>query len=215
MTVALRAPWRAWSCRRCYQALCERAHLDQVVTVGRISSTNDYLKNLVGASRALPGNTLLVIAREQAAGRGQFERSWSSPPGGLYASLLYWPERPIAEQSELSLLCAEVLCEVLHNQGATGLFVKAPNDVYAPGGKLAGILLEASGQEGWLVIGIGVNVRRVRRPSSRRRGFTGAAYLADDPACARMAPQDVAGALFPVLLDRIGAWDAQPAGKNA
>jgi len=186
--------------RRRRMTLCERAHLAKVISARKLPSTNDHLKELVASGQAQTGDALLILAHEQKAGRGQFERRWSSPPGGLYASLLYWPARPVAEQSELSLLSAQVLCEVLTSQGMPGLFVKAPNDLYAGKGKLAGTLLEASGQAGWLIIGIGVNVRR-----PRRHAFEGAAYLSDE--LSGQTPEDVADALFPVLLERIRAWD--------
>ena len=185
--------------RRRLMALRARAQLTRVLSFHRLASTNDHLKELITSGQARPGDTLLVIAREQKAGRGQFQRPWASPSGGLYASLLYWPVRPVSEHSELSLLSAQVLCEVLSAEGMPGLFVKAPNDLYAASGKLAGTLLEASGEAGWLIIGIGVNVRHPRHD------FAGAAYLSD--TLKHETPEDVAEALFPVLLERIRAWD--------
>jgi len=186
--------------RRRRMVLRERAQLTKVLHFHQLMSTNDYLKELLVTQQADPGDTLLVIAREQKAGRGQFEHTWSSPPGGLYASLLYWPRRPVTDQSELSLLTAQTLCDVLTGQGMGDLHVKAPNDLYAGEGKLAGILLEASGEAGWLVIGIGVNVRRPRHHS-----FEGGAYLSDE--LKNETPEDVAEELFPVLLERIKVWD--------
>ncbi|MCL2332420.1 MAG: biotin--[acetyl-CoA-carboxylase] ligase [Actinomycetia bacterium] len=179
------------------------AQLTRIIGLHQLTSTNDHLKELIATGQVAAGDTLLVIAREQKAGRGQFGRLWSSPAGGLYASLLYWPRRPVAEHSELSLLTVEVLRDVLTEAGMSGLSVKAPNDLYAKSGKLAGILLEASGEAGWLIIGIGVNVRR-----PPRHAFEGAAYLCDE--LAKMTPDDVADILFPALLERIRAWD-----KNA
>ncbi|MCL2324130.1 MAG: biotin--[acetyl-CoA-carboxylase] ligase [Actinomycetia bacterium] len=188
--------------RRRRAALRERAHLDKVIGVSRLSSTNDHLKELIAGSQVAGGETLLIMAREQSSGHGRLERAWDSPVGGLYASLLYWPRRPVGEQSELSLLCAEVLREVLSEQGLRGLTVKAPNDLYLPAGKLAGILAEASGQEGWLIIGVGVNVRHPRRAA-----FEGAAWLSDE--LGKVSPEDVADWLFPRLLDAIRSWDEQ------
>jgi len=189
--------------RRRRALLREKAGLTSVSEQGRLSSTNDHLKELVATGQALAGESLLVIAREQKAGRGQFERQWSSPKGGLYASLLYWPRRPVAQQSELSLIVAQALSEVLSAQGVSDLWVKPPNDVYCGQGKLAGILLETSGEEGWLVIGVGVNVRRPRR------SFESAAYVCDHVR--KAAPEEVAEWFFPALLERIRAWDGEPA----
>jgi BirA family biotin operon repressor/biotin-[acetyl-CoA-carboxylase] ligase len=110
-------------------------------------STNDRAKAL--ATAGAPHGTL-VTAAEQHAGRGRQGRTWTAPPGrALLLSLVLreWP--PL-----LPLAAAVAVADVVGERAA----LKWPNDVLLDGGKLAGILAEARAQEGWAVLGIGLNV---------------------------------------------------------
>ncbi len=99
----------------------------------------------------------VVFTQQQTAGRGQGDRVWHAPPGVLTASLmmdgvapLHWPVLSLA--SGLAVIYAiEDLMPNCHNM----LRLKWPNDVWCNQRKLAGILVEGSGQR--LVIGIGCN----------------------------------------------------------
>jgi BirA family biotin operon repressor/biotin-[acetyl-CoA-carboxylase] ligase len=110
-------------------------------------STSDVARAL--AATGAPHGTL-VTATEQRAGRGRQGRTWSAPPGrALLMSLVLreWPRLlPIAG----ALAVADV--------AGPAAAIKWPNDVLLDGRKLAGILAEARPQEGWAVLGIGVNV---------------------------------------------------------
>jgi BirA family biotin operon repressor/biotin-[acetyl-CoA-carboxylase] ligase len=107
---------------------------------------------------------LFVVAGRQTAGRGRHGRSWLSPSGNLYASLLLRPRRSLAEAASLSLVAALALAETIEALAAGRVRprVKWPNDVQIAGAKIAGILLEAAadGRGGcdWVVAGIGVNL---------------------------------------------------------
>jgi BirA family biotin operon repressor/biotin-[acetyl-CoA-carboxylase] ligase len=123
-----------------------------------IDSTNAQLRRQgVGGSGAA-----VCLAESQSAGRGRRGRAWVSP----FASSIYmsvgWRFEGGAEVLEgLSLAVGVVVCEVLTGLGAEGLSLKWPNDVYLQGRKLAGILLEMSGDFSGpcdAVIGIGINV---------------------------------------------------------
>jgi BirA family biotin operon repressor/biotin-[acetyl-CoA-carboxylase] ligase len=122
----------------------------------RVDSTNAQARLLAGAGA--PHGTL-VTASEQTAGRGRQGRSWSAPAGrALLMSLLLRDPPPL-----LSLLAGLAVCDAVRASGAAGALVKWPNDVVlaAPSGelgKVAGILVEGRPQEGWAVLGIGVNV---------------------------------------------------------
>ncbi|MGH7087376.1 MAG: biotin--[acetyl-CoA-carboxylase] ligase, partial [Stellaceae bacterium] len=107
----------------------------------------------------------LVVADAQEAGRGRHDRSWVSPPGNLYLSLVLRPESPIREVAQLSFAAALAVAEaaeVVLPPGKPQLSLKWPNDVLLGGRKLAGILLESrarsDGGVAWLVVGIGVNL---------------------------------------------------------
>jgi BirA family biotin operon repressor/biotin-[acetyl-CoA-carboxylase] ligase len=110
-------------------------------------STNERARELAAAGT--PDGTL-VTASEQSAGRGRQGRRWTAPRGrALLCSLV------IRDPPRLLPLAAGVaVAEVAGPQA----LVKWPNDVLVDGLKVAGILVEGRPQEGWAVLGIGVNV---------------------------------------------------------
>jgi BirA family transcriptional regulator, biotin operon repressor / biotin---[acetyl-CoA-carboxylase] ligase len=112
-------------------------------------STNERAKQL--ASAGAPHGTL-VTADEQTAGRGRQGRQWVAPPGrALLMSLVL----AVDERTPLlPLATAVAICHAFPQ--ADG--IKWPNDVWVGGRKLAGILVEGRPQDGWAVLGIGVNV---------------------------------------------------------
>lgn len=104
----------------------------------------------------------LCVAEYQSAGRGRRGRTWVSPYGHhLYFSLFWQFPRGMAQAMGLSLVVACSLVEVLKSFGVENVGVKWPNDIYLEQRKLAGILIEMSGQadsECQLIIGIGMNM---------------------------------------------------------
>ncbi|MCL6637308.1 MAG: biotin--[acetyl-CoA-carboxylase] ligase [Alicyclobacillus sp.] len=140
--------------------------LPDVCTLGRhvvwldtVPSTNAYAADL--ARQGAPHGTL-VVAREQTGGRGRHGRSWYSPPGGLWMSLVLRRPLWLQRAAELTLLaCVAVRRAILHQTGlAAG--IKWPNDLLFDGRKVCGILAEvrAEGEQvEYAVLGIGVNNR--------------------------------------------------------
>jgi BirA family biotin operon repressor/biotin-[acetyl-CoA-carboxylase] ligase len=101
----------------------------------------------------------LVTADEQTAGRGRQGRRWFAPPrSALLMSLLVRFDVNARVPALTSLAAAVAVCDVVGPQA----LVKWPNDVVFRRerglAKLAGILIEGRPQEGWLVVGIGLNV---------------------------------------------------------
>jgi BirA family biotin operon repressor/biotin-[acetyl-CoA-carboxylase] ligase len=125
---------------------------------GVVTSTNDEVRDLADAGAA---SGTIVVAREQTRGRGRHGRSWASPPGNLYVSVLLRPHCSIAKSVELSFLTSLSLAEAIDSLGPKPK-LKWPNDVLIDGAKVAGILLEAdadpSGQCALVIIGTGVNI---------------------------------------------------------
>jgi BirA family transcriptional regulator, biotin operon repressor / biotin---[acetyl-CoA-carboxylase] ligase len=114
-------------------------------------STNERAKELADAGA--PHGTL-VTADEQEAGRGRQGRVWTAPSGS--AVLMSLILRDLDERHALLPLAAAVaVCEACEEVGPR---VKWPNDVWIGRRKVAGILIEGRPQEGWAVLGIGVNV---------------------------------------------------------
>jgi BirA family biotin operon repressor/biotin-[acetyl-CoA-carboxylase] ligase len=110
-------------------------------------STNERARALAAAGA--PHGTL-VTTDEQSAGRGRQGRTWSAPPKS--AVLMSVVLRELSET--LPLAAAVAVSEALPVEAR----IKWPNDVWIDSRKVAGILVEARPQEGWAVLGIGLNV---------------------------------------------------------
>ena len=122
---------------------------------GRTDSTNTRARELAAAGS--PHGTV-VTAAEQTAGRGRQGRTWTAPPGSalLYSAVV----RPLeARHSMLPLAVPLAVCEVAEQlRPGIECKVKWPNDIHLDGRKLAGILIEARPQDGWAVLGVGLNL---------------------------------------------------------
>ncbi|EAQ98563.1 bifunctional biotin--[acetyl-CoA-carboxylase] ligase/biotin operon repressor BirA [Congregibacter litoralis] len=124
-----------------------------------IDSTNAELRRQTPFGR----RASVCLAESQSAGRGRRGRSWVSP----FASSIYlsvgWQFRGGAEVLEgLSLAIGVAVGEALGELGVDSIALKWPNDIYLDGKKLAGILVEMSGDFSGpcdVVVGIGINVQ--------------------------------------------------------
>jgi len=100
-----------------------------------------------------------VIAREQTAGRGQWGRTWQSPPGGLYLSLALAPHLPARNAPHLTLCSAWGIASALRD-GDLPISLKWPNDLILEGKKLGGIKSETRIRQQQIaraVVGVGIN----------------------------------------------------------
>jgi BirA family biotin operon repressor/biotin-[acetyl-CoA-carboxylase] ligase len=124
----------------------------------RTDSTNARAREL--AARGAPHGTL-VTASEQTSGRGRQGRTWSAPPGRalLCSVVLHRPPRllPLAAGVAVAEVC-DTHAAPTGDSLPAGARLKWPNDVLVDGRKVAGILVEGRPQEGWAVLGIGLNV---------------------------------------------------------
>lgn len=124
-------------------------------------STNRIAKEM--AEEGAPAGTV-VVAASQSAGRGQYGRSFNSPLGGLYFSVVVEPDLPL-ERVPLVTLAAGLACRnVLHANFRVNPAIKWPNDLFLGRKKVAGILCEhlsrhqQSSKGARVVIGVGLNV---------------------------------------------------------
>jgi BirA family biotin operon repressor/biotin-[acetyl-CoA-carboxylase] ligase len=111
------------------------------------ASTNDRAREL--AQGGAPHGTL-VTAAQQTAGRGRQGRTWSAPPGRALLLSVVLRDPPALLPLAAALAVAEV--------AGPGAKIKWPNDVLLDGRKVAGILAEGRPQDGWAVLGVGLNV---------------------------------------------------------
>ena len=157
-----------------------------------VDSTNERAKAL--ALRGAPHGTV-VTADEQTAGRGRQGRGWVAAPGS--AVLLSVVLRPPPESVPLAAAVA------VADAVPADCRIKWPNDVLVDGRKLAGILVEGRPQEGWAVLGIGLNVTTPAHafpPELREIATSLAAVLPEPPTIEQLLP-----ALFGRLEERLAA----------
>jgi BirA family biotin operon repressor/biotin-[acetyl-CoA-carboxylase] ligase len=124
-----------------------------------LDSTNRLAKEL--ASAGAPEGTI-IITEEQTAGRGRRGRSWLSPGrANLTFSLLLRPALVVDRIFTLTMILALACVEAVQEKTGLSCMIKWPNDVYAGGKKLAGILTEFAARDRrveWVVLGLGLNV---------------------------------------------------------
>ena len=124
----------------------------------QVSSTMDVLHQLA-ASGAEAGTA--VVAGEQLQGRGSRGRTWNSPPGGVWLSVLFRP--PVSQGVEvISLRAGLTIAESVQPLVSEPVQLKWPNDLMLGGRKVGGVLCEARWQGevlGWVAVGAGMNVR--------------------------------------------------------
>lgn len=131
----------------------------QILVFAETDSTND-LATQRGRQGAPSG--LVIFAEHQTAGRGRFGRRWDSAPHrGLWFSLLLRPALPVAFWPRLTTWAAVSLASAIEEAAGVRAAIKWPNDLFAEGKKIAGILAESGTDAGgapFAVVGIGVNV---------------------------------------------------------
>jgi BirA family biotin operon repressor/biotin-[acetyl-CoA-carboxylase] ligase len=134
-------------------------HIGREIRVyNKLASTNSLALSLAQEEDT---SGLVILAREQTAGRGQHCRSWHSPPNTsvLMSAIVDVPPhlcRPVV----LTAWAAVAVCDVIAK--TTGLIptIKWPNDVLINGKKVCGILIEMSKRA---VVGIGLNVGQTKQ----------------------------------------------------
>jgi BirA family biotin operon repressor/biotin-[acetyl-CoA-carboxylase] ligase len=158
----------------CLKAQSNRMHYDYVNTrkllpiqtvehYDEIPSTNDRIQELLRQS-IKPKLPCLVTAKRQTAGRGRGNKRWWSGEGAILMSLGFELSPELLTRDQLPTFSAtvaqriiNVLSRYLQNHK---LEVHLPNDVYADGKKICGILIESpTPQYGILGIGLNVNNR--------------------------------------------------------
>jgi len=122
----------------------------------RVSTTSTNA-DVAEAARGGRAEGLVVVAEEQAAGRGRLGRQWQAPPrAAVLMSLLVRPELPPQRLPLLPLLTGVAVVESTRTVGRVASALKWPNDVLVSGRKLGGILVERLDHA--VVVGIGLNV---------------------------------------------------------
>ncbi len=129
-----------------------------MAVVRSADSTNKYIKEHICAL----DDGFTVIAEKQYAGRGRLGRSFASPEGGLYMSILLIGQNHIENLDSMTVRAAVAVKNAISEiSGLAEVGIKWVNDIYYHDKKLCGILAERVVRKGFCdfaVLGIGVNV---------------------------------------------------------
>ncbi len=122
--------------------------IEKIVRFKEVSSTQDTAKRFVPRKEELAVSSLL-----QKRGRGRQGRSWFSPLGGLYLSLLLFPQTRL---TSIPLLASLTIVKVLEDFDFSKISILWPNDVFLNNKKVCGIICERF--KNAVICGIGLNV---------------------------------------------------------
>ncbi len=130
--------------------------MSRIYSYDVVTSTNDVAKQMLSA--LTNGDVIWTIS--QTKGRGKGERTWYSPEGGLWFSIVYKPQRIPEDINIYTKMASVSVVKVLKKLKIENVGVKWPNDVYYKRQKLGGILTEIYSHSNThaVVIGVGVNV---------------------------------------------------------
>ncbi len=173
----------------------------RVVAEDVVVSTNDEAARLRDAS---PDARVVVVADRQTAGRGRGGSAFSSPAGGLYASALVAVPAD-ALPGPVVGAAGVAMAEAIEGVAGSTVTLKWPNDLWIEGKKAGGILVEAGPATGSalasVVIGVGVNVRRV--PAGLAAGVAAEATALDAHAPSPVRMEDLLSAFLVALSARL------------
>lgn len=139
-----------------------------------VDSTNEVAKYL--AEEGAEDGTV-VVAEIQNKGKGRRGKTWISPPGGIWMSVILRPEIPPHRASQLTLVTGVVVAKTIKEELNIDVGIKWPNDILIGKKKVCGILTEVNAtldKVNYLVVGIGIdmNVDVPMLPSDLQKGAT-------------------------------------------
>ncbi|UCF08257.1 MAG: biotin--[acetyl-CoA-carboxylase] ligase [Thermoplasmata archaeon] len=135
-----------------------------VQRIGKSISWHEHVDstNLQAANLAKEGaeEGMVVLSDVQDAGYGRLNRSWASPAGGVWLSIILRPKIAIQEAAKITLMGGVAVAETLESLYGLNPTIKWPNDVLISEKKVCGILTEMR-TEGrdiqFLILGLGIN----------------------------------------------------------
>ncbi len=127
-----------------------------VLSYPSLSSTNAEAKKIAPSA----DNGTVVLAEIQTIGRGRMERSWHSPKGGVWMSVILKPQIPPALAFRVNIAAAVSAARALEELYGLDVGIKWPNDLMVGEKKISGILTEIGAEMdslNYAVVGIGIN----------------------------------------------------------
>ncbi len=123
-----------------------------------LTSTNQYAKQLVQKN---VDDGSVVVSDVQTSGRGRKSRTWYSPKGGLWFSVVLYPNIPPQRGMLLTMASSISVAQAIQEVTNFTPVIKWPNDLLIDGKKVCGILTELDAEMdkiNYATIGVGINV---------------------------------------------------------
>lgn len=142
------------------------------------TTSTQAMAGLLAAQGAVEGT--VISASSQSEGRGRFGRTWVSPVGGLYLSVVLRPSRARRVQV-LPLVATFAVVDGIKNTTRLSPRVRWPNDITIAGKKVSGVIAESSYSDlslDYVVLGVGINCNVKKR--SLEEGAIGATSLSEE-----------------------------------
>lgn len=178
--------------------------------VGETGSTNDDL--MVRARGGAP-DRLVLVADHQTAGRGRLDRRWDSPRGANVLMSILFRREQSGDVARMTRVVALGAARAAREVAGVDVRLKWPNDLVVGAAKVAGVLAQASPADGFVVVGMGMNVgwappegvalNALAGSTIDRAGLV-AAICRHVDVVARLAPDELADE-HRLRLDTIGA----------
>ena len=125
-----------------------------------LASTNIIAKEKAIHKREGIDEGTLIITEKQTAGKGRLGRKWFSPAGGIWLSIILYPQLPPFYIPRITLMTAVAAVKAIKICTQIESQIKWPNDILIQEKKVCGILIEMSAELdiiNWVVVGIGIN----------------------------------------------------------
>jgi len=133
----------------------------EVYYFSELKSTNIIAKEKASHKAEGINEGALIIAERQSAGKGRLGREWFSPTGGIWLSIILYPQLSPSYISRITLMAAVAVVKAIKICTQIESQIKWPNDILINEKKVCGILTEMSAEPdiiNWVVVGIGINI---------------------------------------------------------
>ena len=121
-----------------------------------VTSTNDIARSL--AQRGV--RSTVILAEIQSEGKGRLSRSWASPRGGIWMSLILQPDIALTLSYQINMAVCVAACRAISGLLGLDTGIKWPNDLMIRERKVGGILMEISSiaqRLDYAIVGLGIN----------------------------------------------------------
>lgn len=187
----------------------------EILRFDSVDSTNHKAKELLRSGILEKGS--VVVANTQTAGRGSGNRTWHSPRGGLYLSVVVEVARP-SRPTDYSLIAGVAMSQAVFAvlPKSVDVTVKWPNDCLVSWKKIGGVLCEAfdHGGKKYCVIGMGLNVNLSEKDLSQfSSNLFPATSLRIETGNSETDPEEVLDVLVKKLFGLLKLYDEQGFGS--